>query len=183
MCKSPPLAPRRPAAKRATPQSKVAHPELTATDYGLPEGTAFIDTFKKDHGFLSNFAKVPIEFEGEIYPSVEHAFQAAKTDVPAERATIQGLGNPLWARQRGKNVTLRPGWDAIRLEVMQRFLRAKFAIPKMADKLLATGDTPLYEGNWWDDRFWGTVDGKGDNHLGVLLMEIRTELRSVASSG
>ena len=44
--------------------------------------------------------------------------------------------------------------------------------------LIDTGDQELIEGNWWGDRFWG-VDLKtnqGQNHLGMLLMKIRSEL-------
>jgi predicted NAD-dependent protein-ADP-ribosyltransferase YbiA (DUF1768 family) len=45
--------------------------------------------------------------------------------------------------------------------------------------LLKTGDLELIEGNTWNDKFWG-VDlktGKGENNLGKILMEVRTQLR------
>ena len=48
---------------------------------------------------------------------------------------------------------------------------------KLADKLLATEDAILIEGNTWDDVFWGVCDGKGENWLGKILMDVRTELR------
>jgi len=35
--------------------------------------------FSGDYRWLSNFYPVDIEFESEHYPSVEHAYQAAKT--------------------------------------------------------------------------------------------------------
>jgi len=38
-----------------------------------------ITQFRFEYKFLSNFFETPIEFENEIYPTVEHAFQAAKT--------------------------------------------------------------------------------------------------------
>ena len=43
---------------------------------------AIIDSFRGEYGFLSNFNKSRVEFEGMTYPSVEHAFQAAKNPDP-----------------------------------------------------------------------------------------------------
>lgn len=44
-----------------------------------------ISEFKGESRFLSNFFAVPIMYEGVEYPSVEHAFQAAKSLDPEER--------------------------------------------------------------------------------------------------
>ena len=60
---------------------------------------------------------------------------------------------------------------------MRELLRQKFAHPDLRRLLLATGDAELVEGNTWGDTFWGTVDGKGENHLGKILTRIRTELQ------
>ena len=44
-------------------------------------------------------------------------------------------------------------------------------------KLLETGDRELIE-NSWRDGFWGWApNGEGQNMLGKLWMEVRTELR------
>lgn len=57
-------------------------------------------------------------------------------------------------------------------------MREKFTQnTELADKLLATGDAYLEEGNTWGDRIWGTVNGSGANRLGVILMQIRAELK------
>jgi hypothetical protein len=57
-------------------------------------------------------------------------------------------------------------------------LRAKFAPgTELAGKLLDTGGAHLEEGNTWGDTFWGTVNGAGDNYLGLCLMKVREELR------
>lgn len=178
-CRAPAVPVKRVAAARARRPAQ-PHRELTAADYGLPAGTPFVDSFRGDHGFLSNFARSDIDLDGETYRTVEHAFQAAKTDVASERERLRNTPSPLIVKRLGKKVTLRPGWDAMRVQVMGRFLRAKFCDPDLAAKLLATGDMPLYEGNHWGDTFWGTVDGRGQNHLGRLLMEIRAELRASA---
>lgn len=61
---------------------------------------------------------------------------------------------------------------------MEEIVREKFTQnTELADKLLATGDAYLEEGNTWGDRIWGTVNGSGANRLGVILMQIRAELK------
>lgn len=70
-------------------------------------------------------------------------------------------------------------WDTKKKSVMADLLRQKFdpkINPENYDKLMATGNKHLEEMNWWNDVFWGTdKDGKGENNLGKLLMEIREE--------
>lgn len=68
---------------------------------------------------------------------------------------------------------------------MESIVRAKFSQhPDLAEKLVSTGDMHLEEGNWWGDVFWG-VDkktGEGENHLGIILMRLRDELRKKSCS-
>ncbi len=61
---------------------------------------------------------------------------------------------------------------------MLEVVRAKFRVNVLAEKLLATGDDELVEHNTWDDSFWGTCNGEGENHLGKILMKVRQELRN-----
>lgn len=49
---------------------------------------------------------------------------------------------------------------------------------ELGNKLEATGDSLLVEGNWWHDTFWGVCNGFGENNLGKLLMKIREELKN-----
>lgn len=136
-----------------------------------------ISSFGGKYDFLSNFYWCRIEHEGIAYPSVEHAFQAAKTHDRDERKRIASLPTPRMAKRAGRKVKLRKNWNSIRIGVMRTLLRKKFQHPELRDKLLATGDAVLIEGNYWGDTFWG-VDGEGENHLGRLLMEIRTECQT-----
>jgi predicted NAD-dependent protein-ADP-ribosyltransferase YbiA (DUF1768 family) len=46
--------------------------------------------------------------------------------------------------------------------------------------LLETKDATLIEGNTWGDQYWGVCAGVGENHLGKLLMQIRSELQTAA---
>lgn len=138
-----------------------------------------IYNFTGEYRFLSNFWPCRIVFDRLIYPSVEHAYVAAKTLNPAERAFVRKCClSPGDAKRFGRELTLRRDWDAVKLAVMEDFLRQKFAPhTPLAEKLLATGDAKLVEGNTWGDTFWGRCRGKGRNHLGNLLMIIREELK------
>ncbi len=60
---------------------------------------------------------------------------------------------------------------------MFHLLTLKFKDPYLRDKLLRTGEARLIEGNWWKDRFWGQVNGVGENHLGRLLTLVRYHLQ------
>lgn len=148
-----------------------------------------ISRFRGDHFFLSNFYRHPVEFEGETYPSVEHAFQAAKTNDPVIRERIRRAKDPQAAKRLGRQVMLGEDWEWRRFAVMNMLLRRKFADPELRALLDETKGHVLIEGNNWGDRIWGMVrvmrttpwDDKpvpcwdGDNHLGRLLMEIRDE--------
>lgn len=124
---------------------------------------------------MSNFYPVSIEYEGLIYPSVEHAFQAAKTVSVYQRAGILEAPTPTLAKRMGKQVTLRPNWEDIKIRVMESLIKQKFQHKELKEKLLATGNEELIEGNWWGDTFWGVYKGKGFNYLGKILMKIREE--------
>ena len=127
--------------------------------------------------WLSNFYMVDVEYDGETYRSTEHAYQAAKTLLPAERREIQEAPTCGKSKRLGQKVALRPDWEAIKLDVMYDLLQQKFQDPELQQKLLATGDQHLVEGNTWNDHFWGVCNGRGQNHLGRLLMDVREECR------
>jgi predicted NAD-dependent protein-ADP-ribosyltransferase YbiA (DUF1768 family) len=78
----------------------------------------------------------------------------------------------------GRAVTLRHDWEAVKFSYMELGLRLKFQNSDLAEKLIATGDEELVEGNTWGDRVWGVCDGEGENRLGKLLMKIREEIKS-----
>lgn len=145
-----------------------------------------ITRFAGPYAFLSNFYPVRVSYQGEWYPTVEHAFQAAKTDSPAERRRVQAARTPGIAKHLGRRVTLRDDWEhddaaeglPVRVVVMRGLLVHKFSYPLLRRALLQTGDAPLVEGNTWGDRYWGQCPiGTGENRLGQLLMQVREEIR------
>lgn len=145
-----------------------------------------ITHFNGENFFLSNAAPSKVILDGEAYPTVEHAFQAARTTNEVEREAIRYAVTPDDARRLGRKCTERMGWEQYQMSVMWNLLEQKFSHPELRAKLLATGDTELIEGNIWDDRFWGSVRIKGqwvgDNHLGRLLMRLRAQLREEPAS-
>lgn len=143
-----------------------------------------ISVFVGQYAFLSNFYLCPVMFEGDLYPSSEHAFQAAKTHDPMLRSRIASQRKPHHAKQVGRSVLLREDWNEVRVGIMTDILRDKFTRnPKLRAKLLATGNAELVEGNTWGDTFWGVCDHRGENKLGHALMRVRSELRADAGPG
>ena len=142
-----------------------------------------IDFFDGEYAFLSNFYNAFCIFEGKFYPTVEHAFQAAKSLDLAERDWIAAAGTPGLAKRLGRRVNLRPDWEKVKSDVMEECLRSKFADPILKQKLFATGDEELVEGNYWCDNIWGDChclkcrDRIGQNNLGKLLMKLREEIK------
>ena len=139
-----------------------------------------IVAFQGEYRFLSNFHPSFVRLGGIVWPCVESAYQAAKSTVLEERARVLACRTPGEAKRLGRTLTLRPGWDELRLGVMLGLVRQKFRAGRpLAARLLATESVRLIEGNMWGDAFWG-VDartGCGENHLGRLLMQVRDELR------
>jgi ribA/ribD-fused uncharacterized protein len=146
--------------------------------------TRLIDQFRGEHEFLSNFSPDPVELEGVVYPTAEHAFNALKTVDPAQLGRVLHAPTPSKAKYEGRRVTLRPGLDeSVRFEAMAAVISAKFATAVAADRLLATGDALLVEGTTWCDQTWGQCSctkhraWPGANHLGRTLMRERASLR------
>jgi len=136
-----------------------------------------IREFSGIHRFLSNFYPVSVEYEGAVYPSVEHAYQAAKSLDPEEREIIRSTGSAGLAKRLGRHAKVRDDWEDVKLEIMAELVYQKFhRNADLASKLLGTGDMALVEGNWWGDRFWGVCNGVGHNHLGCILMAVRKSL-------
>ena len=138
-----------------------------------------IDSFRGKYYFLSNFFPAEVTYNGLTYQNNEAAFQAQKTYSKEERIEFTTL-EPRDAKRRGRRVRLRKDWEQVKDRIMEEIVRAKFSQnEELKEQLLATGDAQLVEGNRWNDRYWG-VDirsGVGENHLGKILMKVRSELR------
>lgn len=144
-----------------------------------------IVSFRGDHFFLSNMYPAEVEVWGETFPSSEHAYQSAKFPHGAFRDRVKSATTPKsakWLASRLGRPHRLDGHAELRFQKMLEIVRAKFSDPELAEKLLATGDRLLVEGNTWSDRRWGCVQAKdgswrGKNWLGQILMQVRDELR------
>lgn len=147
-----------------------------------------IKSFSGQWSFLSNFYLCTVKYDGANYPSVEHAYQAAKAADPKRRATFQLVGvSPGKAKSLGRKLILRPDWEEVKVGIMRDLLIQKFYPTLLRRKLLSTFTAVLIEGNYWHDQYWGVCNGdclygphepSGENMLGKLLMEVRNHYSS-----
>lgn len=111
------------------------------------------------------------------FGTVEHAYQAAKTTIMSERQRIKQAPNPGTAKRWGQNVTKRSDWEIVKVHIMESLVEQKFRLhPALRIKLLKTSEDELIEGNTWGDTFWGVCNGQGQNHLGKILMLVRSRV-------
>jgi hypothetical protein len=136
-----------------------------------------------EYGFLSNLYKRELVFEGKKFKTSEHAYQYGKfakkevaewaMEAPSPHlVAILAHGLFRW------DVT--PSWSQIKVDRMKSVLKEKFIQHEdLKNKLLETGNKFLIEESNID-AYWGIgKNGKGKNMLGLLLMEIREELKSI----
>jgi ribA/ribD-fused uncharacterized protein len=149
-----------------------------------------------EHVIYSNFSRDPVAG----YPTAENFFQALKTDNLAERSRFKSPDmTPGQAKRAGRKLTMTTqqldAWNngGGREAAMAKVIALKFAPgTELAQKLVATGDQELIEGNNWHDNIWGNctcknLDGEhpeclnqGTNLLGETLMAHRTVLNAMA---
>lgn len=141
-----------------------------------------ITVFDGEYAFLSNFYESKIVHKDMTFPTVEHAFQAAKSLSEEEQAAISIAKTPGIAKRLGRKVLLRPDWEEIKEKVMYECVKEKFKEPVLREKLLNTYPAELIEGNTWHDNYWGDCSCekckniKGKNSLGKILMKVRSEI-------
>ena len=135
-----------------------------------------------EYGQFSNFAPYPITLDGERWPTSEHYFQAQKFDDPAYRQKIRKANSPMLAARLGRDrkQKLRRDWESVKVGIMRVAVLAKFTQhDELRTLLLSTGDAKLVEHTENDD-YWGDGgDGRGQNWLGRILMEVRATFREV----
>lgn len=163
MTKTPPTARKRPIEHDAAPNE-----------------IRFYRANEQPYGAFSNLYKRAIEFEGVTYPTSEHAYQAGKAVKPAVRQWILSAPTPALAAMAAHGLyvwDVVPNWAEIKFDRMRAVLRAKFdQHADLRELLLSTGEARLVEAGTVNNavnRLWGEVEGKGENMLGVMLMELR----------
>jgi ribA/ribD-fused uncharacterized protein len=132
--------------------------------------------FKDEYRWLSNFYPCPITYDFINYSCVEVAYCAAKCELLSERDMFYGL-NGAQAKSLGKRIQLKSNWEEIKVNTMHRLLKQKFNQEPFRTLLIETYPMHIEETNHWGDTYWGVCKGKGENRLGILIMDIRDRLR------
>lgn len=132
----------------------------------------------RPYGWLSNFYPSPILLNGELWPTVEHYFQAAKVNDSALRDKIRYASTPAETKRLARLAPLPSDWLDARVHFMTIAVREKFLqCTALRELLLDTDDRPLIEAAP-RDSFWGEGrDGTGQNMLGQLLEQTRARLK------
>lgn len=138
-----------------------------------------IEMFRGEFSFLSNFYDVEIKYGSLRFKNVESAFQALKSKDYNVRKMFENLSGSE-SKKLGRRIELRKDWSEIKDNVMEYLVRLKFKDERLRRMLLATGEQPLIEGNYWNDRYWGVdlKSGIGENKLGKILMKVRKDIRN-----
>lgn len=162
--------------------------------------TEDIKAFRNEHFFLSNFYLSDITVsmdlaidgvDGEylfVLPSGEHCFQSMKVAASAMNdaqkfewmTKMAAAPTPGQSKYLGRSINIDiQKWNAMAYRCMQRTQELKYTQNlELAKLLMDTGDAKLIEGNFWGDQLWGVDDkGMGKNQLGIILMELRENLR------
>lgn len=152
---------------------------------------------------FSNFYASKFELDGKKWSTTENYFQATKFDNEEYKEIIRKASTPAKAFYLGgqkirtlydswlidpvndrrkvndmmnkySKVKIRPDWNMVRDNVMEKCLLAKFTQNEtLKALLLSTKNAEIVE-NSPRDAYWGIgKNGKGTNMLGKLLMKIR----------
>lgn len=136
-----------------------------------------IPRLRGKYRFLSNFYLCSVSYEGITYPSVEHAYQAAKFDSCELRNRILNTTNPGSVRLMVNSLgPPRHDWYSIRLDVMYQLVREKFNDPDLEKLLLSTENCEIINGDECGDTYWGVYRCNGENNLGKVLMAVRNDI-------
>lgn len=141
---------------------------------------------KNDYGWMSNFYRCDVKYNGLTYRSSEAAWQAQKTLDEEVRKTFQFM-TPAESKRAGRKVALRPDWEAVKYSIMVEVLTAKFSQNvQLLNWLMLTGAEPLLENTiGWHDNTWGDcscprcIHIPGRNLLGKALMDVRASFAPV----
>jgi N-glycosidase YbiA len=140
--------------------------------------------------YFSPYTAHVVEVLGVLYPTVEHAYQCQRYTDKEIIEEIRSARSPVkaWeASSKYKHLQI-PEFkkEEYKLEVMKKLMRLKAEQHEEIRKaLVESGDLNIVKhittyppgDGFWDDG----EDGKGQNHMGRMWMEIREEL--VTQSG
>jgi len=142
----------------------------------------FIGFYSREFYCLDNFSAFKFVYNGNIYDTIEHAYQSLKYNktAPLVSKEIRNANSPYQAKKIADNNKdkIAKDWNERKVELMENLLRAKLEQhPYVQKKLLETKDYLICEDSPVDN-FWGIGENKdGQNVMGQLWMKLRSELR------
>jgi len=145
---------------------------------------------KDENGWLGNMSPHPVSHDGKTYRTAEALFQSLRFDADEITESIREQKSPMAAKMKAKKqrdrMLVEPMSEAD-LDNMRLVLRLKILQhPALRIELLATGDQEIVEDCTRRPNrsglFWRAAEANsqwiGENWLGRLWMEIRSELIS-----
>ena len=136
--------------------------------------------YEREFYMFSNFSAFAVKYDGDMWPTAEHAYQAKKFYDFDIRDKIKSARSAQEAKQIAKvfEHEIRDDWEEVKLRAMEEIIWAKLSQhPYIQEKLLQTGERDIIEDSH-KDAFWGWgPDRDGENHLGKIWMRVRDEMR------
>ncbi len=173
--------------KRTSAKARLGRPATKPQAATSTSEIRFYRANEKPFGAFSNLYRRPVQLEGREFPTAEHAYQAGKPIKHTVREWILSAPTPALVAMAAHGLytwDIVPDWSRMKLNRMRDVLRAKFTQHSdLRELLLSTGNARLVEAGRTNspvNREWGEVNGRGQNKLGLLLMELRDELRKNA---
>ena len=142
--------------------------------------------YPKEFYIFDNFSSFQVEYEGFIFPTAEHAYQAMKF-IKTSPEIFEKIKNSKSAHDAQKlaienNDKVDLEWNKNEKSIMKNILRSKInQHPYVLKKLLQSGEREIIEDSWRDAK-WGWGKNKdGQNFLGQTWMELRKEYLKIKS--
>lgn len=139
--------------------------------------------YEREFYAFSNFSSFMVEWQGEVWPTSEHAYQAARyyevAPVYYQQILTMKSAHEAYSFMRHNRQAERPEWFNEKRAVMKDIVRCKLQQhPYIQKKLLETGSVTIVEDSPVDS-YWGWGKNRqGRNELGKIWMELRKELKS-----
>lgn len=152
-------------------------------DPDLSTDGSVVGFYEREFFVFSNFSSFQVFYRGRLWPTSEHAYQAARfSGVHSEleeRCYQARSAHEAYRIMQANHDKERPNWEQEKVRIMYEICRSKLEQnPYVKEKLLLTGDEHIVEDSP-KDSFWGWgQDRQGRNELGTIWMKLREELRS-----
>lgn len=137
-----------------------------------------IDAFEGIYSFLSLDEPCSVHFGSSFHHSARHALLAAQYPDASDQLQAPEALELSAAMKLVESEQEASDWSHnAKLKAMERIQRDKFQrCEEFRKKLKETGDRDLVWEND-EDTFWGSTKGRGQNHLGRILTEIRASIQ------